>query len=82
MDNPRASIEVPVDQDAGRSVERQESEVTVGNSEPRVPEESSERTIVETPVEIEKNSSANVVDQKTAMNHLTLPVRNHAATIA
>ena len=74
MGNPRASVEVPVD--------RQESEVTVGNDEPRVPEERSESTIVETPEDIEKKPVANGLVQKQAMNGLALPIRSHAATVA
>ena len=86
MDNPRASVEVPVDQgaDVRGAVERQESEVTVGNDEPRVfPEELSESTVVETPEESEKKPSADVLVQKPPpMNGSALPVRSHAATVA
>jgi hypothetical protein len=84
MDNPRASIEVPVDQGVERgAVERQESEVTVGNDEPRVLlEELSESTVVETLEESEKTPSADVLVQKPPMNGSALPVRSHAATVA
>ena len=79
MENPRASIEVPV---SGR----QESEVTVGNDEATAPlegdEDLSESTAVETPDEVEKKRTVNGLEQKQGMNGSALPMRTHAATVA
>ena len=90
MENPRASIEIPIRDKDGRQVSATtlESEDTVTAPEPE--EDLSESTTVETPEEPGKAINAPVqsrigkaaLQEKPALNGTALPVRSHAATLA